>query len=244
MPDLAQFQSEVALALLRGHGVAALGTAAEVHRGTIQGGLANALRLDFPTVDWLGGERFFDQAAHAYFIANPPRRTLLDGLGEAFAAFLQAYGPAQGLPYLADVARFDLAVAEAGACAVGVPGAASAVGEGVTLTLDASLAVLVLAVRADLIRDAMTGGGEDALDLHPGDYAFAVWRGEQGACVRPISPGPAALLGALLAGASVDTALDRLIQAAGQAGLAALQPEVFTAPFARLSHLESGRSIP
>ena len=244
MSDLATLQSEAAAGLLAGESIAGYGVAAEVHHGTIIGGLINALRLDFPTVDWLVGEAFFDQAARDYAAVRPPRRMLLDDYGEAFPAFLQSYGPAESLPYLADTAWFDLAVARAGACVPGRMGRPIPIGEGLALAIDASLALLTVAYRADLIRDAMMDSQPETLELTPGAFVYAVWRGEAGAHARPLAAGSAAFLETLLVGSSAEAGLERLLEVAGEAGLAALQSEIFSAPFARLSPTDLERPAP
>src|SRR5262249_37261785 len=139
-----------------------------------------------------------------------------------------------GLPWLADVARFDLALGRAAA----EPLAARLIGiePGIVLSLPVSLAVLDLAHPADRIRSAVEAHDEAALaalDLEPAPRPFAVWRAEAGALARPLSRSAAAFLTALLADQPPDDALARaLAGSAPDEVLAAIQSDVFAAPFA------------
>jgi hypothetical protein len=242
MSDLASLQASMARGLLDGRlddleSQVASGpiTAAEalgVHRNTALHGLANALRLGHPTVDALVGEAFFDQAALAFARATPPASACLAGYGLDFADFLAAYGPARGLPYLADVARLDAAIEQAAGQAPGRAGVTLDLGEAL-LTLDASLQVLALDHPAAAIRDAVEADMLEGLDAAPRSNALAVWRHGPGAALRPLGPLSAAFLRAALGGGDPEAAIaDGLAEGADPA---VLQAEVFTAPFARLA---------
>jgi hypothetical protein len=240
MAELAALQAEMASALLAGRfdGVAArlrpgpipIEEGLSVHARTALGGLANALRLSHPTVAALVGEAFFEQAARAFVRSAPPVSAWLTGYGEGFAGFLAAYAPAQGLPYLADVARFDFAVEAVAGAPQGQAGPALDLGEAV-LTLDASLRLVELDYPADAIRDALAEDEERlaGLDMRPRRRALALWRLPDGAGLRRLSPISAALVRATLDGGDLSD-FD-----APEADLAVLSTEVFRAPFARLS---------
>lgn len=251
MSSLAALQSRLAEALWGGAGeaipaeVAAgpipAGAAWNVHRNTIISGLTNALRLTYPTVDWLVGEDFFDQTALAYVRAHRPVTAQLDGYGASFPQFLEAYAPAAELAYLADVARFDLAVDQVAALSVAGSPIAVDLDASVILRLDGSLRVLRLSYPADRLRDAREDDGQslEDLDMTPRAYAYALWRGTAGASVRAVPAGVAAFLDAVLAGASAQEGLDALLREAGEAGLAQLQSDLFLAPFASLQTTQS-----
>ncbi|HWA61850.1 MAG TPA: DNA-binding domain-containing protein [Caulobacteraceae bacterium] len=242
MPDLAILQTTMARALASGDWQALAGEilpgpvgadeALGLHRNTALAGLAGALRLSCPTVDALVGEVFFDQAALAFAAAHPPSTPWLAGYGSGFPDFLAAYPPAEGLPYLADVARLDLAVEAAAQDALGRDGLVLDLG-GAILTLDASLRVLDLGHPAVAIRDAVESGDEAlaALDVTPRPNAHALWRVPHGAALRPLNPVSAAFLIAVLTGGDVEAALS-----GGDPAL--VQSDVLTAPFARLTVLE------
>ena len=107
---LAEFQDRFAEALLARDG--ADGTLAAqpgfaVYRNTVMKGWVDALEANYPSVLRLVGEPFFRAAAIAYARANPTGDPRLWCYGKGYAAFLAAYGPAAGLPYLPGVARLD-----------------------------------------------------------------------------------------------------------------------------------------
>jgi hypothetical protein len=248
MPPLAELQRRMAVALLRGDGWDA-GTplarpadaAFDVHRDTVLGVLSNALRLTFPTIGKLVGERFFNQAGHAYVGARPPRRARLCDYGETFPEFLADYAPAEGLTYLADVARLDLAIARA----LLAPGASVRrhveIEDGIVLALPLSLTTLALGYPADLIRAAIEADDDQALaaiDLAPRPRRIAVWRDGRAAVVQPLSLAPGRFLTAILDGDPAELALADVLAdaAAPQATLAAIQAEVFAARFAQITH--------
>ncbi|MEO6341373.1 MAG: DNA-binding domain-containing protein [Caulobacteraceae bacterium] len=248
MPSLAETQAAMARALLAdpaglpdalfASGPVSIAAALRVHRNTVFGALANALRLTYATVDRLVGEEFFDQAACAYAAFDPPRQARLDAYGDSFPAFLAAYGPAQALDYLGDVASLDLAIDRA-ASAEDLPlGRLSPIDAAVALAIPVSLTVLELQYPADLIRAALDDEDEAALgliDLTPSCRWVAVWRSGEGAMVRALSPPAGAFLAVLAAGLGADQAL----AAAGPSddALLAIQAEVFAAPFATITQI-------
>lgn len=239
MSDLAVLQDAMAQGLLTGRfgslegevlaGPILPSEALAIHRNTALHGLVNALRLSCPTVDALVGEAFFDQAAIAFVEEHPPSRLWLADYGRGFADFLQAYAFATDLSYLADVARLDFAIEATAADAVGRDGLRFDVGEAV-LTLDASVRVLALDHPALAIREALETDEDSltAIDMTPYRHALVLWRGLNGAAIRPLSPLPAAFLQALLSGGDIDSVL------AGGGDLSALQSQIFAAPFARI----------
>ena len=201
-----------------------------VHRNTAFHGLINALRLSYPTVDALVGEDFFDQAARDFVQTAPPTSAWLTGYGQHFAAFLAGYDPVRELPYLADVARFDFAIEAVGGEAIGLDGAMLDLGEAV-LALDASLRLIELDYPAAAIRDAIAEdeGRLAQLEMAPQRHVVALWRLPYGVGVRRLAPIAADFLSAVLAGDDPSGLLSEVDD------LDALQSDVFTAPFARVS---------
>ena len=253
---LAELQREMARALLTGetgslHARVAAGpipasAALSVHRNTVLGGLAHALRLTFPTVDKLVGRDFFDQAATAYAQANPPSQACLDAHALGFPDFLRTYAPAVELAYLAQVARFDLAIQVAAMAGAGAPFVVP-LDEATRLELSPSLRIETFAWPVDRIRDALDAGDEDALaaiDMTADLRGFALWRGEAGATVKSLTPAPAAFVSALLSGGSAERALEAALQAEPTDVLARLQTEVFGAGFATIHIRQTGGAHP
>jgi Putative DNA-binding domain len=69
-----------------------------------------ALKSTFPVVCRLVDERFFAYLAHEYLSEHPPRSRCLGEYGADLPEFLAGFEPCSGLPYLADVARFEWAL--------------------------------------------------------------------------------------------------------------------------------------
>ncbi len=247
MPPLAELQRRVAAAILAEDlaGMPALAAAPvpaadafAVHCGTVHGGVTSALRLSFPTVDALVGEAFFDQMARAFVVEQPPRRANLSDYGGGLPDFVRAYPHAEGLPYLADVARLDLAVAAALLSPDLDVRRIFPIEPAVSLSLPVSFKVLSLSYPADLIRAGLEAEDDAALatiDLGSGPRHLAVWRSGRAASVRLLSPPAGAFLAALVEGAGPDQALDAATASPDPAAaLQAIQTEVFAASFTQI----------
>ncbi len=81
-----------------------------VYHNNIMGSLSNALCATFPMIENLVGDKFLRGMAREFIFANPPTDTCLHHYGAGFDAFIKGYKPAESLPYLPDVARFELAL--------------------------------------------------------------------------------------------------------------------------------------
>lgn len=92
-----------------------------VYRNNVVAGLIEALAVAYPAVAALVGERFFRAVAAAFVRERPPRSPVLIHYGAGFADFLAAFAPAQGVPFVADVARVERAWLEAFHAAEAVP---------------------------------------------------------------------------------------------------------------------------
>jgi Putative DNA-binding domain len=84
-----------------------------VHRNNSLVALVDALRERFPVSCRLVGEEFFGAMACSYVGERPPRSPLLIHYGDDFPDFIDAFTPADGVPYLADVARLEVAWSDA-----------------------------------------------------------------------------------------------------------------------------------
>lgn len=78
-----------------------------IYRNNTLIGLTEALRDVYAVVNRLVGERFFNRLAQAYMLDCPPRSGCLLAFGGQLAGFLSDFAPAQGLPYLPDMARLE-----------------------------------------------------------------------------------------------------------------------------------------
>ncbi|EXI80389.1 MAG: hypothetical protein AW12_02872 [Candidatus Accumulibacter sp. BA-94] len=78
-----------------------------IYRNNIVQNYREALRDVYPVVERLVGEAFFRFAADSYIPCHPSCQGNLHGFGGEFAAFLEQFPPAAGLPYLGDVSRLE-----------------------------------------------------------------------------------------------------------------------------------------
>lgn len=208
-----------------------------VHRGTVLGGLTNALRLTYPTIDSLVGSEFFDHAAVAFIEGDPPAMANLSAYGDGYPSFLSGFEPVAALPYLSDVAAFDLAIDRVQR-AHRRPPRQLPVDVHVALEIPEDLRLLALTYPADAVRAVLDDGDPDALgrlDMGPSHYWVAVWRGDAGARVRRLAGPAGRFLDALLSGASCDDAFAAAAVGAEENDvLAAIKADVFAAPFATI----------
>jgi hypothetical protein len=119
MPDLADIQHAFATALLdravavppslRGAARRRSDRRFAVYRNNVAVGLVSALATRFPVVKRLVGDEFFRAMAHAYASVELPRSPLMMYYGETFPIFIEEFAPAAPIPYLADVARIEMA---------------------------------------------------------------------------------------------------------------------------------------
>ncbi|NQD55198.1 DUF2063 domain-containing protein [Pseudomonas sp. CM25] len=105
---LAHFQDTFIQALYHG---SATGVAAQpgfaVYRNTVFKGCVDALCDNFPSVERLVGRDWLADVAGRYARQYPPPDARLIAYGETFADYLAPFACANGLTYLADVARLD-----------------------------------------------------------------------------------------------------------------------------------------
>lgn len=80
-----------------------------VYRNNVVVGLVRALEARFPVIVRLVGEEFFRAMAQVYVTQDPPRSPILFRYGSSFPDFISGFPPAGEIPYLADVARLELA---------------------------------------------------------------------------------------------------------------------------------------
>lgn len=119
MPSLADIQDAFATALLdrtlavppslRGAARHRADRRFAVYRNNVAVGLVSALATRFPVVKRLVGDEFFRAMAHAYASVELPRSQLMMYYGETFPVFVEQFAPAAPIPYLADIARIEMA---------------------------------------------------------------------------------------------------------------------------------------
>ncbi|MBT5332067.1 MAG: DUF2063 domain-containing protein [Porticoccaceae bacterium] len=116
---LADSQEKMAHALLNhsneglgeifAHDEAELQARIAVYRNNVFFSLSNAISDLYPVINQLVGEEFFLALAKRYIRENPPASAAMVFFGAEFPEFVSQDKACLSLPYLADVARFELA---------------------------------------------------------------------------------------------------------------------------------------
>ncbi len=83
--------------------------AVEIYRNNYRGNLHDALAGAYPVIEQLVGCDFFRLLTHTFTGQHPSRSGNLHHYGAQMADFLVAFEPAQGLPYLPDIAKLEWA---------------------------------------------------------------------------------------------------------------------------------------
>ncbi|WP_380053297.1 DUF2063 domain-containing protein [Falsihalocynthiibacter sp. SS001] len=81
-----------------------------VYRNNVAVSLTEALTQAFPILTRIVGEEFFNALAGVFLREHPPQSPLMMFYGSRMPSFLETFEPVAHLPYLADVARLELAL--------------------------------------------------------------------------------------------------------------------------------------
>lgn len=197
-----------------------------VYRNNVAVGLIGALEARFPAVRSLVGEEFFGALARDFVRHYPPASPLLMTFGDALPGFLDGFGPATDLPYLADIARIEVARTRA-YHAADLPrleaSAFAAVSSkelgSLTVTLHPAVTIVCSPHPLWDILAAAEGADAPVTDWTP--QAVLIDRPAFDCVLRPIPTGTAAFLAALAEGGSLAEAA----QAAGEADPACDLPQ-------------------
>lgn len=183
-----------------------------VHRNNVASSLVAALADTFPVVHALVGAEFFRAMAGVFVRQHPPRSRLLAHYGRGFPDFIAGFAPARSVPYLADVARLEMArvrafhAADARPLTAAQAGLALAAGPRVgelRLAVHPSLDVVASPYAIVSLWAAHQGHGDLAtLDSHHGETAL-VLRPELDVLVLACDPGTAAFVPCLQRGADL-----------------------------------------
>lgn len=79
-----------------------------VYRNNTYHSLIEAIKDLYPTVTLTVGEQFITTAARDFLQNHPPDSAAMVDFGQSFPEFLTLIGQQHKVPYLADIARFDL----------------------------------------------------------------------------------------------------------------------------------------
>lgn len=184
-----------------------------VYRNNVRHGLGRALAARFPVIAQLVGQEFFTAMAGVFAAQHPPETPVLLAWGDAFPAFLTAFPPVAHLPWLACVARIELARGRAYHAADAEPAdpAALSVADpaGLRLTLHPSIELYASPFPAVAIWRAHQPGGDPAAPLLPGPSHALIARAPGfHVVVESVDAGTHAVLAALAGGAPLGHAAD------------------------------------
>lgn len=184
-----------------------------VYRNNVAASLIAAMAQRFPAVCAIVGEAFFRAMAREFVFASPPRSPVLLNYGEAFPDFLERFEPAAGLPYLADVARLEIARGQAHHAADAAP-----VTAGMLAALDPRRPGVRVGIHpaVRLIRSrhpVVTLWAMNAGEMEPA--AIAAWNPEDAVVARPahrvlvhrLPPGAFVFLQSLRNGETLEAAM-------------------------------------
>ena len=192
---------------------------AAIYRNNVQHAHVGALQANFPAIQALIGDAFFDAIAIAYANAHPPHSAILAQYGLNFPAFLAERDELSPYPFLPDVARLEWALNEAFHAHSSLsltPADAARV-----FSTDSGMSSLALLPSARLvssrflvrdIRDAaLEGDAERIAGLPQATQRLLVMRPDAEVVIAVLSDGEQAFLTALAGNASLDGALNAAI---------------------------------
>lgn len=183
----------------------------DVYRNNVAASLTEALIAGFPTVHALVGDEFFRAMAGVALRAHPPRSQLMMQYGIDFPEFIEGFAPTGSLPYLADVARLDLAMRQSYHAADAAPLPAEALSipperlMGARLTLAPAARLLRSPYPIHAIYMANHAGGPAP---SPGGQDVLILRAEFDPAPHLLGPGDAEFIESLAKGAAFSDALE------------------------------------
>ena len=186
-----------------------------IYRNNTRQGLVDPLAATFPVVKQLVGEDFFARMAGDFILAHPPTRPELLAYGQEFPAFITDYPAAASVPYLADMARLELAWNFAYNAADREPMPASALTafapeqlEALRLTPHPSLRFVVSGFPLMAIWQAHQAedGPDGPIDFESGGDMLLVYRPREETLIRKVGTGAFDFVMALAAGHTLSAA--------------------------------------
>lgn len=184
-----------------------------IYRNNVFVTLIDVLEARFPAVSRLVGSEFFRPMARVYAGEQPSRATLAE-YGQSFPAFIAAFGPADDVPYLSDVARIEWARHEAFNARDAEPLTAAGFaaiqpGPGTAIVLHPALSVVISDYPVCSIWEANAGQAAPLpLKLEDDGEAVLVTRPHHEVAVRRLDAGAARLIEALATGQTLGAAYD------------------------------------
>lgn len=208
-----------------------------VYRNTVAKGSADAIVANFPSVERVCGADWLSAAGALYALDHPPVRPSLVDYGQTFPDWLTRFPPAEDMPFLADLARLDMAWTRAHLAVDARPLVAAA--------FEALDADAFAATAADLHPGAAVAGFADglaglwialraetppqALELDDAPSAVLILRPDLEVEIRPLTAGGFAFLDACRQGQPLALAAAAALAAEPGLDLAALFADLIAA---------------
>ncbi len=182
-----------------------------IYRNNVAVSLIDALEDSFPVTAALVGEEFFRAMAGEYARTSKPASPVLSQYGTGFPDFIGSFTPAGNVPYLADVARIEVAWTSAYHAADAVPCSIAAVS---SLGEHAAEARAVFLPSARLVASDYPVGsiwlshqtGEAGAPQSWLGEAVLFWRPDMNVEIAILTDAKRAFLAALLEGESIGSA--------------------------------------
>jgi len=155
-----------------------------IYRNNRLSALAESLAATYTATERIVGEAFFRTMVRAFIAAHPPRTPVLLEYGVEFPAFVDAFRPASGLPYLGDVARIEWAWM----CAYHAPDLRALDAQSLAAHANEDIANLSVTLHPSLtlIRSAHPAGTIWRMNTNGGTPGpIASWNGENVLIARP-----------------------------------------------------------
>lgn len=188
----------------------------KIYRNNIVGGLTETLIASFPVLEKLVGRPFLEHMGRSFVLQNPPSRGCLNTYGEEFDLFVEGFVPAAHLPWLADMARLEIALNKAYYAPDDAPLKAEALAaiapenlHDVRLFLRESATLLHSPYALTAIRDYCLAGAPDgqAPDLHQGGVHLLIYRPALETLIVTLEDSEYAMLSRIAEGANLGEAL-------------------------------------
>jgi len=185
----------------------------DVYRNNVAASLTDALQTAFPVINKLIGDDNFKAVAGIYLRQHPPNSPLMMFYGADMPAFLAGFEPLQSIPYLADVAKLELAMRHAyhaaDAKAVDAAVFQQIAGESLmAATFDFAPAVQLVRSRFPIHAIWQFNMVDDAPKPEAGGQNVLITRPEYDPIMTALPPGGGVFASALMTGETFGTALD------------------------------------
>lgn len=191
-----------------------------VYRNNVAVSLTEALGQAFPVLSRIVGQEFFDALAGVFLRSHPPQTPLMMFYGAEMPSFLSSFPPVEHLPYLADVARLELAIREGYHAEDASPIDAAtlqSLSVDVLMASRISLAPAVKILRSDWPLHAiyLANTRPDAPPVSPGAQDVLLTRQEFDPKVSLLGAGEVDFIGCLLQGKTFGAAFEAASQSQG-----------------------------